>query len=219
MPTPTAFDPDQIARYEVAGWRAYYDRRCLALLRLTLTLCQEQFRIPFPRSLVAARQIVRASIAWVPVDHDLDRVRDALVAFYALAARYAPLDFAPERVAAAELRYWAVNRDLSGDRDDPSLRAALTDLHGAIFGLTADEARESAEWRVRALVALDRITGGATLNAARDWERAEDALRRCYRAIGRHLTARQSRAAPDAPQRANDYRFVTHWRVRATPRR
>src|SRR5689334_17085524 len=92
------FDPDQIARYEVAGWRAYYDRRWPALLRLTVTLCQEQFRIPFPLSLIAAYHVVRSSVAWVPVDHDLDRVRSSLVSFYDLAQRYAPLDFPPERV-------------------------------------------------------------------------------------------------------------------------
>lgn len=217
MPAPADFDPDQIARYEVAGWRAYYDRRWLALLRLTITLCQEQFRIPFPWSLAASYQIVRASIAWVPVDHDLDRVRAALVKFYTLAVRYAPLDFAPERVAAAEIDYWTINRDLSGDRDDPRLLTALTKLHGAIFGLTDAEAHESAEWRVRALVILDRITGGTTTDAEGDWREAEEALRHCYRAIGRHLTAKQTEAAPDGSQQSNAYRFITHWRMEATP--
>lgn len=86
MSADATFDPDQIARYEVAGWRAYYDHRWGTLLRLTVTLCQEQFQIPFPRSLLAAYEIVRASIAWVPVEHDLARVTEHLTRFYALAA-------------------------------------------------------------------------------------------------------------------------------------
>lgn len=216
MPTSTRFDPDRIARYEVAGWRAYYDRRWPALLQLTVAICQEQFRIPFPLSLAAAYQIVRASVAWVPIDHDLDRVRAALVRFYTLAARYAPLDFAPERVAAAEMRYWTINRELAGGRDEPRLHDALARLHDALFDLGDAAARESATWRVRALVALDRITGGTTRDAEADWREAEAALRRCYQIIGQESSARPQVDA-DERRRANDYRLVTHWRVRATP--
>ena len=96
MPNLTVRDPDRIARYERAGWRAHYDRRRLALLRLTVSLCRAQFRIPFPLSL------------------------------------------------------------------------------------------------------------------------AEEALRRYCRAIGQVRTARQG-VATGKPRQANDYRFVTQWRVRATP--
>lgn len=217
MSADATFDPDQIARYEVAGWRAYYDHRWGTLLRLTVTLCQEQFQIPFPRSLLAAYEIVRASIAWVPVEHDLARVTEHLTRFYALAARYAPLDFVPQRVAAAEVRYWEANRRLSGQRDDPELTLTLTRLHGAIFGLTDDEAYASAEWRVRALISLDRITGGTTADAERDWQQAEEGLCQCYRAIGRYLTARQATADTTTPTRSDDYHFVTHWRMQGTP--
>ncbi|HEY8597316.1 MAG TPA: SRPBCC family protein [Thermomicrobiales bacterium] len=217
MGASATFDPDRIARYEVAGWRAYYDRRWATLLRLTVTLCQEQFQIPFPRSLIVAYEIVRASIAWVPVEHDLARVTEHLTRFYALAARYAPLDFVPQRVAAAEVRYWEANRRLAGQRDDPELKLTLTQLHSAIFGLTNDEAYASAEWRVRATISLDRITGGTTDDAEDDWQQAEEALRQCYRAIGRYLTARQPTVGAPAPTRSNDYHFVTHWRMQGTP--
>jgi hypothetical protein len=188
---PRAFDPDRIAHYEVAGWRAYYDRRWPRLLRLGLALCQEQFGIPFPRSLAAAYHIVRASIAWVPTDHDLARVGAHLTRFYALAARHAPLVFDPATAARAEVAYWEVNRHLSGARDDPALLAALADLHGAIFGLTVEEAIESATWRHRALIALDRITGGRDAGSDANWDAIEADLRRCYGTIGRQLTAKQ----------------------------
>lgn len=190
------FDPAQIARYEVGGWRAYYDRRWVALLGMTITLCQEQFRIPFPRSLKAAYHIVRASVAWVPVEHDTPLVEAQLARFYALALRHAPLTFNPRRVAAAEVRYWEANRRLAGRHDDPVLAETLAALHAALFGLTTDEARESAEWRVRALIALDRVTGGTTTDAEADWQGCEVALGRCYRAVGEHLTARQAAAPP-----------------------
>jgi hypothetical protein len=198
------FDPDRIAHFEVAGWRAYYDRHWLRLLRLTLALCQEQFGIPFPRSLAAAYHIVRASIAWVPTDHDLARVAAHLARFYTLAARYAPLTFDPVIVAHAEVVYWEVNRRLSGDRDDPTLLAALVALHGAIFGLTTEEATESAAWRHRALIALDRITGGRDADSDANWEAIEAALRRCYGTVARQLTARQGARTEQRPAKSHD---------------
>ena len=69
MPART-FDADGIARYEMAGWRAYYDREWARLLQMTVGMCQAQFGIPFPLSLKAAYHIVRASVAWAPIDHD-----------------------------------------------------------------------------------------------------------------------------------------------------
>lgn len=198
---PRAFDPDRIAHYEVAGWRAYYDRRWLRLLGLTLSLCQEQFRIPFPRSLVAAYYIVRASIAWVPVEHDLTRVAAHLTRFYALAARHAPLVFDPAHAARAEVVYWDVNRRLSGDRDDPALLTALVELHAAIFGLTTTEATESARWRHRALIALDRITDGRDADSDANWDAIEAELRHCYGAVGRQLTAKQDTAGQEMTTR------------------
>ena len=64
------FDPERVAYFEANGWRAYYDRKWLKMLRLIVGLCQEQFRIPFPISLLGAYYTTRASLAWVPVDHD-----------------------------------------------------------------------------------------------------------------------------------------------------
>lgn len=193
---PRTFDPDRIAHYEVAGWRAYYDRRWLRLLRLTLALCQEQFGIPFPRSVAAAYHIVRASIAWVPTDHDLARVSAHLARFYVLAARYTPLAFDPAIAARAEVAYWEANRRLSGERDDPALLATLVELHSTIFGLTAAEATASARWRHGALIALDRITGGRDAASDANWDAIEAELRRCYGTVGRQLMAKQDAGRP-----------------------
>jgi hypothetical protein len=41
-------DPERIAALEAGGWRAYYDRDWLKLMRLMVLLTQEQFHIPFP---------------------------------------------------------------------------------------------------------------------------------------------------------------------------
>jgi hypothetical protein len=209
------FDADQVADYETAGWRAYYDREWPRLLRLTVALCQEQFRIPFPLSLRAAYDIVRASVAWAPVEHDEATVLRYLTRFYRLAARYAPIRFDPEHVAPLELQYYEVHRRLAGQPDKTELIATMTRLHAALFDLTEDDARESAEWRVRAMNTVDGITSGAATDIEGDWRRIAADLRRCYQVVGAALNQRQP-AAMSAPASSNDYHFITHWRVPAT---
>ncbi|MBL8057693.1 MAG: hypothetical protein JNK29_13405, partial [Anaerolineales bacterium] len=61
-----------------------------------------------------------------------------------------------------------------------------------LFGLTPAQARESAEWRVRANTTVDGITAGASRDVAADWASLEADLRACYRSLRRAA----SEAAP-----------------------
>jgi hypothetical protein len=177
------FNPDRVAHYEAAGWRAYYDRNWLKLLQLIVSLCQEQFGIPFPTSLLAAYYITRASAAWAPVDHDERQVQTWYERFYRLARRYSGLRFDPARAAALELRYNAEHRRLVGSPDKQPFIQAMVELHGELFGLTPQQALPSAELRVQANTTVDRITGRISTNVEADWARLEDSLRGCYRSI------------------------------------
>ncbi|HBY95530.1 MAG: hypothetical protein M5U01_04735 [Ardenticatenaceae bacterium] len=188
--TSFQFDPDRVAYFEAAGWRAYYDHRWVRLLRLLVALCQEQFRIPFPVSLLAASYVTRASIAWVPVEHETQVVQAFYEKFYRLARRHSGLDFDPGQVAALEVRYNDVHRRLAGRPDKTELIQALTELHSTIFGLSPAQARESAEWRVLANNTVDLITGKTSTDVEGDWTRLEEYLQRCYRSIRRELAER-----------------------------
>ncbi len=183
MATTFQFNPERVAHFEAAGWRAYYDRKWLKMLRLIVALCQEQFHIPFPMSLLAAYHTTRASAAWVPVDHDEQKVLAFLEKFYRMARRYSNLRFDPVRVAALELRYFDVHRRLVGKADRSEFIQALVDLHSAIFGLRPEQVRESAEWRVMAADTVDLITGKTSTDVKGDWAKLEEYLRRCYRSI------------------------------------
>src|SRR5256886_14738927 len=114
-------NPERVAYFEAAGWRAYYDHKWLKMLRLIVGLCQEQFRIPFPMSLLAGYYTVRASAAWVPARHDDRVVLSFLGKFYRIARRYSGLVFDPDRVSALELNYFDVHRDLVGQPDKTEL--------------------------------------------------------------------------------------------------
>lgn len=190
MTAPLRLNPQRIAYYEANGWRAYYDRRWLNLLRLIVALCQEEFHIPFPQSLLAAYYTTRASIAWVPIDHDVDLVRAYLEKFYRVARRYSGLHFDPIQVAALELHYFDVHRRLVEVEDKSAVLDAFINLHSALFGLTPEEVRTSAEYRLRAANTVDLITGKKSTNIEADWVRLERDLCECYASIQQHLDQR-----------------------------
>jgi hypothetical protein len=183
------FDPDRIAHLEATGWKAYYERKWLKMLRLVVGLCQEQFHIPFPVSLMAAYYITRAAAAWAPIEHDEAVVRAYYAQFYRLAQKYSGLQFDPARVAQLELRYNEVHRRLVGNPDKSEFIATMVELHSAIFGLPPERVGESAEWRVQANNTVDLITSKRSTDVAGDWARLEEFLRRCYRSIQRELEA------------------------------
>jgi hypothetical protein len=181
------FNPDRVAYFEAAGWRSYYDRQWPRMLRLIVGLCQEQFHIPFPRSLLAAYYTTRASLAWVPVDHDEQKVLAQLEKFYRIARSYSGLKYDPARVAVLELQYFDVHRRLAGNPEKREFLQALIDLHSAIFGLSPEQVKESAEWRLRAANTVDLITSNTSADIEGEWAKLEEYLRQCYRSIQREL--------------------------------
>ena len=64
---------------------------------------------------------------------------------------------------------------------------ALVDLHSAIFGLSPEEARGSAKWRLLAANTVDLITSKLSVDIEGDWSKLEEYLRQCYRSIQREL--------------------------------
>lgn len=182
-------NPERVAYYEAAGWRAYYDRKWFRMLRLLLQALQAQFHIPFPMSLLAAYYTTRASRLWAPVDHDEQKVLAYLTKFYRVARRSAGLHYDVQEVARLELQYFEVHRRLSGQPEKEEFLQTLIALHSAIFGLPPEAVRESAEWRLKAANIVDLITSRTSTNIEADWRALEDYLRRCYSSIQQALDA------------------------------
>lgn len=185
------FNPARIAYYEATGWRAYYERDWLKLLRLVVGLCQEQFHIPFPRSLLASYYVTRASFAWVPVDHDEQTVLKFYEKFYQVARHYSGLHFDPVQVARLELRYNDDHRRLSGNPNKREFIQTMTELHSAVFGISLERASLSAELRVLANNTVDLITSKTSTDVAGDWRKLEEYLRQCYTSIHEEWKAAQ----------------------------
>jgi hypothetical protein len=184
---PITLNPARMAALEAGGWRAYYDRDWFKLLSLMVQLNQEQFRIPFPLSVVAAYHVAQGSRAWAPTHHDEDRVRLHFTRFYRIARRWSDLPFEPRQAAWLEVQYWIEHRRLIGNPDKSSFVDAMAALHSHLFGLPLERMRESAEWRVKANNTVDLITGDLSIHPESDWVKLEDELRTCYESIQREL--------------------------------
>src|SRR5258708_35423900 len=108
----TTLHPERLAYLEAGGWRAYYDRNWPKLIGLMVQLNQEQFHIPFPLSVVAAFHVARGSVAWAPVEHDEEEVRQHFTRFYRMAKRWSGMPFQPRRAPELEVDYWIEHRRL-----------------------------------------------------------------------------------------------------------
>ena len=185
--TSSRFDPDRIASAEANGWRMYYERNWPRFAYLMVRLCQEQFHIPFPWSVLAAVNIVRAAAAWFGELQDTKAALRSLERYYGFVRRYSGYSFDASRAAQAELSYWDVHRRVVDQEDKSEFVTSLVLLHSLIFGIRPDQARESAELRVQASTLVDRITGGRSSDQERDWQLLEAHLRDTYRSILRVL--------------------------------
>ncbi|HYX51436.1 MAG TPA: hypothetical protein VE843_16940, partial [Ktedonobacteraceae bacterium] len=57
----------------------------------------------------------------------------------------------------------------------------------AIFSISPEQAKESAEWRLLAATTVDLITSHTSANVEGDWTKLEEYLRRCYRSIKQEI--------------------------------
>jgi hypothetical protein len=184
--TGATFEPDRVAYLEVAGWRAYYDRKWVLCFRLLAQLAREQFHLSRLRALQAAYYITRASVAWAPVEHDTRVVRRYIRKFYRQIRQYGRgFTFDPTEVARLEFVYWDVHRRLSSELDER--RAPLVDslakLHAALFGIAPEAAYESGLERSRSTTHVDSVTGKRSTDIEADWQAAEEHLRLAYRSL------------------------------------
>jgi hypothetical protein len=186
-----SFDPDMVARIDASGWKAYYDHAWVRAFLLLVRINQEQFHIPFPRSIVAAYYTVRATVAFAPRDNAaaLEWVRGYLRKFYAIVAEVNDQQFDPDRVGDLELDYWVVHRNLALARaaDYGPLVESLTALHAAVFSSTPERMRPSAESRARSAAHVDLITSKRSTDEAADWRAVYFYLRRGYEQVKAEL--------------------------------
>jgi len=190
MKTEFYFNPHKVAHYEKSGWEAYYDRDWLRAFKLMVALNREEFHMSLLTAVGAAIDIVRASMAFAPVDNNVLKATKHLRRYYEKARRTANLQADPATLARLEMDYWVVHRNLAIERiQQPNLEnitpmvESLNNLHAALFGISGEAARRSAELRALAAKAVDRITGRYSADVEADWRQVETYLQQAYQAV------------------------------------
>lgn len=190
MPTKQLFDPNKVAYYEKAGWEAYYDKNWLRAFGLMVGLMRAQFKMGWGTAVLAAIDTVRASVAFAPMDNDVPKATHHIQKFYEKACRSLSIKASAQELAALEIEYWVVHRQLAlrriqnhDDHNIEPMTQSLANLHAALFNSTPEKMWQSAEFRALAAKAVDRITGKYSTNVTADWQEVETYLQQAYQAV------------------------------------
>jgi hypothetical protein len=183
-----AFEPDALARLELRMWRAYYRRQPARLFGLLVLALREQAHVSWPRALIAATWLTRGAVRFARMSGDYDRVLPDIVRGYGLLELGPDTDLAA--VAAAELRWWTVRREL-GLSSGEAAGEAIARLYSAVYDLPLDAVAEAGRLRGLAAEVRDR---GATQDpdgprglGSAYWPRVAKLLRESYRSLDRAL--------------------------------
>jgi hypothetical protein len=186
------FDPARVAYLEKAGWEAYYGRKWPRVFQLMVDLNRAQFHMSLPMALLAAIDVVRASMAFAPArNNDVPAATVHLQHFYEKAKRVNEYSCDAATLAAREMDYWVVHRRLAQERQQAAnhegdlapLVDSLANLHRCLFDNGPEAIQKSAEMRAQAAATVDRITGGYSTDVADDWRKVEEYLREAYQSL------------------------------------
>lgn len=191
-----AFNPAKVAYYEKAGWEAYYAREWIHAFELMVQLNREQFRMPLWTAILASIDVVRASIAFAPLQkNNVPSAAEHIRRYYKKARQSVDIQADAQTLADLEMDYWVVHRQLARERkqavedgkgaidNSAPMVESLDRLHAALFKAPPAAIRRSAELRAQAAVAVDRITSGYTSDEVADWHDVEQKLVQAYEAL------------------------------------
>lgn len=179
-----SFDPAKIARYEKENWVAYYQKRWLTLMRVSVWMVKETFGLSLWQAISGAYLVARAEMAAAPFpNNDIPRAEAYMRRFYALVKRIHHANFDVDEVARLEVNWWVVHRKLFGESNSQELVDALVDLYAATFRVPRDQVRDAAFHRAQAMVHSDRWVNEGRLNNSPLLIQEEEELRKSYTAL------------------------------------
>lgn len=203
------FDPDRLATLELRMWKAYYRRQPARLFALLVGANREQAGVSWPGAVRAAFLLARAAAGFGRSSGDYDRFLPDIVAGY--RALGLPDGVDADAVARRELRWWVVRREI-GLAAGGAAGEAIAELYATLYGVPVASVAEAG--RLRGLAAEVRDRGatddpdGPAGPGAGYWPEVARLLRASYRSLAEAVGAR--------PEAANDYHFVTTWRLAGT---
>jgi hypothetical protein len=178
------FDPRQVAYYEKENWVAYYQRRWLRLLRVSVAMVQEAFGLSLWQAIYAAFLVARAEMAAAPFpNNDIPTAEAYMRRYYAFVKKIHREDFDSEQVARLDVNWWVVHRQLFGQTENQALVEALTNLYAAVYGVETEQVRVAAYHRAEAMVYSDRWVNEGKADGSPLLTQVEDELIKSYTAL------------------------------------
>lgn len=194
------FDPARVAYFEKENYVAYYQRRWLRLLRVSVALVREAFGLNLRDGVVAAYLVARAEMAFAPFPkNDPDRAEAYMQRFYDFLNRRWGTRIDSARAARLDVRWWQVHREHFAVDDFGPLAEALTDWLALVYDAPRDMVADAARLRAYGMVCSDRWVRAGMPKHSALLEQEEAALAASYRALRAALLMRGVSMRPDAP--------------------
>lgn len=177
------FDAAAIARWETQMWRAYYDRRPIALYLSLAQMLRTQQGFPFLRAHLNAYRAARAALLFKDgrTRAEYERALPDLEAYFAAICRLGRLPSSPRQLAALELEWWIVHRK-EGTHAPRKLAFAIARAAGALYDVSPGALISYATLRAEAMRRRDEKAYGSGM-LEDDWRALETMLVDAYGAL------------------------------------
>jgi hypothetical protein len=177
----TVFDPRKIAYYEKENYVAYYQKRWLRLLRVSVGLVKETYHLSSLQAIYAAYLVARAEIAFAPFpENDVPKAEAYMRRFFAFINQVHRLQIDIEQAAHVEVNWWSVHRRLFGQAENQDLVDALIDSYVVAYGLQAERVRQAAYHRAQGMLYSDLWVNEGQPSDSPYLQREEEELARGY---------------------------------------
>jgi hypothetical protein len=187
----TAFDPNAMARLETSMWRAYYEKRYVALSYDLYAVSREQYNFSPLASLRIAFAAASAAKAFQPSTSRAEAAKalPALITYFTLLARGTPARFDIGEAARTELAWWQARRE---GATPEQYGLTIAHVSALVYGIDNDAMMQSGVVRAHAMAYRDEKDDAIS---EADWSIIADQLRAAYTLLKQSLSVRTAAAS------------------------
>jgi hypothetical protein len=151
------FVPRRLAFYEKENYVAYYRKRWLRLLVVSISMVKEAYQLSLPQAMVGAYLVARAEMAAAPFpDNDIPRAEAYMTRFFLFLKQIYALEINTEETARQEVNWWVVHRRLFAQEQNQELIEALARSMAVLFNKPVETMLAAAELRAKGILYSDK---------------------------------------------------------------
>jgi len=152
-----AFDPDELAKYEVAAWKAQKEKAVYTLFTSLAQFSREQNRYPWWKAGMVGFDLSRATSEFEEMRGRYERVLPDLEEAATIQKEWLNADFDPAEVARAQLNWW-VQRRMPNLNSNDQIGEQMSQEYALRYEVTPDRVIGAAILRAQALEVRDEPT-------------------------------------------------------------